>query len=167
MSYADLLKDRRWQKKRLEVLDAAGWVCERCESADNSQQLHVHHRRYVRGRKPWEYSVHELQALCESCHKLAGDEIKNLDDAIADLKLSCGPAEIDQVIGFARAVVVLSNGPDRMRINTYEQAMGAYQACEGHDADFVIDRLEGDLFDIQRLRDLISEPPELRKDWPR
>jgi hypothetical protein len=30
MSYADLLKDRRWQKKRLEVLDAADLKCESC-----------------------------------------------------------------------------------------------------------------------------------------
>jgi hypothetical protein len=50
MAYFDLLNDRRWQRNRLDVLDAAGWVCERCDSSDNSQQLHVHHRRYVPGR---------------------------------------------------------------------------------------------------------------------
>jgi hypothetical protein len=40
MSYADLLKDPRWQKKRLEVLESNGWACEACGSA--TKTLHVH-----------------------------------------------------------------------------------------------------------------------------
>jgi hypothetical protein len=31
MSYGDLLRDPRWQKKRLEMLDAAEWKCTCCE----------------------------------------------------------------------------------------------------------------------------------------
>lgn len=32
--------------------------------------LNVHHRYYIKGNKPWEYSDDALITLCESCHKL-------------------------------------------------------------------------------------------------
>jgi hypothetical protein len=67
MPYRDQLLSPNWQRKRLERLDAAAWACESCE--DTSSTLHVHHRRYVKGRMVWEYSDDELQVLCETCHK--------------------------------------------------------------------------------------------------
>jgi hypothetical protein len=66
MTYADLLKDPRWQRRRLEVLERAGWACEQCSAT--TRTLHVHHVRYVRGRMPWAYGDDELQCLCEHCH---------------------------------------------------------------------------------------------------
>jgi hypothetical protein len=66
-SYSDLLKDPRWQRKRLESLEAAGWACARC--GDKETTLHVHHRQYIKGRKPWEYTLAELQVLCAPCHE--------------------------------------------------------------------------------------------------
>lgn len=65
-SYSELLKDPRWQKKRLECLDAAQWHCEDC--GDGTATLHVHHPIYVKGRKPWEYAQDDLQVLCVNCH---------------------------------------------------------------------------------------------------
>lgn len=67
MSYSDLLKDPRWQRKRLEVMEAAGFACELCRATDKT--LNVHHAKYVRGRKPWEYDRSELHCLCEGCHR--------------------------------------------------------------------------------------------------
>ena len=43
-SYKKLLKDPRWQKKRLKVLERAGWACEEC--GDTKTELHVHHTFY-------------------------------------------------------------------------------------------------------------------------
>lgn len=46
--YSQLLKDPRWQKKRLEILDRDDWKCTHCEAEHKT--LHVHHRhKYVRG----------------------------------------------------------------------------------------------------------------------
>jgi len=42
-----------WQKKRLEIMQLAGFKCERCRSSDDT--LNVHHAYYERGKKPWEY----------------------------------------------------------------------------------------------------------------
>lgn len=66
-TYFEKLKDPRWQKKRLEVLDKAEFRCALC--GDDSQTLHVHHKQYFKGREPWEYEVGQLAALCETCHK--------------------------------------------------------------------------------------------------
>jgi hypothetical protein len=66
MTYADLLKDPRWQRKRLEVFQRAEWSCELC--GDETTTLQVHHLRYVNGHKPWEYPLSDLASLCEPCH---------------------------------------------------------------------------------------------------
>jgi len=64
-TYAEKLKDPRWQRKRLEVLQAAGWRCQSCGGSNDT--LHVHHKRY-RKCHPWEYAAGELMCLCEPCH---------------------------------------------------------------------------------------------------
>jgi hypothetical protein len=65
-SYSDLLRDPRWQRKRLEVMQRAGFACELC--GDTRTTLNVHHTQYVRGRDPWDYPAAELRCLCEPCH---------------------------------------------------------------------------------------------------
>lgn len=65
-SYYEKLKDPRWQKRRLEVLEAAGWECVEC--GDGSTELHVHHILYRKGCDPWDYQPDELKALCAPCH---------------------------------------------------------------------------------------------------
>jgi hypothetical protein len=58
--------DLRWQKFRLKRLQLANW---RCESCSSTSTLHIHHKRYIRGRKPWEYSMSDTKVLCDDCHK--------------------------------------------------------------------------------------------------
>lgn len=67
MSYAEKLKDPRWQKKRLEVLENARWRCEDCQRPDKT--LEVHHCAYIRIKSPWEYDLNLLMALCGDCHQ--------------------------------------------------------------------------------------------------
>ena len=64
MTYSQKLKDPRWQKRRLHILELRGWKCERCK--DDKTTLHVHHKKY-RGQ-PWEALDHDLEVLCEPCH---------------------------------------------------------------------------------------------------
>jgi hypothetical protein len=65
-SYHELLKRPEWQRKRLEVMDRADFKCSRCSSHDKT--LNVHHRFYLKGRKPWEYPDDVFVCLCEACH---------------------------------------------------------------------------------------------------
>ena len=66
-TYSDKLKDPRWQRKRLEILQRDEWACRSC--GDKTNTLHVHHRWYVSGREPWEYPDVALLSLCQDCHK--------------------------------------------------------------------------------------------------
>ena len=66
-SYSEQLKDPRWQRKRLAILERADFTCEQCGSKDST--LHVHHGYYEKGCKPWEYPDKSLHCLCENCHK--------------------------------------------------------------------------------------------------
>ena len=138
MSYSDLLKDRRWQRKRLEVLNAADWKCESCDSSDDSQQLHVHHKRYVRGRKPWEYERDELQALCEKCHAVISETNALLDDAIGSVRM-IGEPMLSMVLGYVEAIVECAtlerNGFIKPR--SYEHAEGIGRAT-GNTAERIL-----------------------------
>lgn len=66
-TYAEKLRHPKWQRKRLEVLEAAGFECQYCGDKDST--LHVHHGYYAKGREPWEYESDSLHVLCEKCHE--------------------------------------------------------------------------------------------------
>jgi hypothetical protein len=78
------LKDPRWQKKRLEVMQRAGFACEWCESKDMT--LHVHHTYYEKYREPWDYPDWALMCLCESCHEQASEMMHDLSIEIGRLR---------------------------------------------------------------------------------
>lgn len=65
MTYAEKLKDPRWQKKRLEIMQRDNFACLNCCSKDKT--LNVHHVIYVKGLDPWDYGD-SLLTLCEECH---------------------------------------------------------------------------------------------------
>lgn len=67
MTYSTLLRLPQWQRKRLEVMFRDGFRCVSC-GADH-RTLNVHHKRYIRGHRPWEYDHDNLETLCEPCHE--------------------------------------------------------------------------------------------------
>ena len=66
MTYLEKLKDPRWQKKRLEILQRDDFQCQCC--GDTESEVHVHHTYYVFGKEVWEYDNETLITLCSSCH---------------------------------------------------------------------------------------------------
>jgi len=44
MKYSEKLKDPRWQKKRLKVLERDNWECKQC--GEKEETLHIHHLLY-------------------------------------------------------------------------------------------------------------------------
>lgn len=64
-SYSEKLKDPRWQKRRLAVLERDGWTCQNCGDTDST--LHVHHRWYE--GEPWDAPDEALETLCADCHQ--------------------------------------------------------------------------------------------------
>lgn len=67
--YWQKLRDPRWQRKRLEIMERDGFMCCWCDSGDST--LNVHHGYYEKGLEPWEYDSETLWTLCESCHQHA------------------------------------------------------------------------------------------------
>ena len=62
--YGDLLKDPRWQKKRLEIMNRDSFACQLC--GNKTKTLNVHHLAYK--SYPWDVADYLLITLCEDCH---------------------------------------------------------------------------------------------------
>ena len=76
--YRELLLLPEWREFRKKFIDESGGKCEKCDtegSADNP--LEVHHKKYIDGRKPWEYSEDELMVLCKRCHEKLHHNLAN------------------------------------------------------------------------------------------
>lgn len=74
MTYIEKLKDPRWQRKRLEILNRDDFTCQMCD--DKETMLHVHHTYYENGLEPWEYPNESLRTLCSNCHKYETIDLK-------------------------------------------------------------------------------------------
>ena len=70
--YRKKLRDPRWQRKRLSILERADWRCEWC--GNSRSNLQVHHGWYPpkgKERDPWQVPGAVLYCLCDSCHERA------------------------------------------------------------------------------------------------
>ncbi len=76
VSYSEKLRDPRWQKMRLEVMQRDKFTC--CHCRDDEKTLNVHHLTYTKGAAPWEYELSNLITLCEDCHELAEERITKI-----------------------------------------------------------------------------------------
>lgn len=96
MKYSDKLKDPRWQKKRLEILEDREWTCENCGNRD--KELHVHHKHYEYNKDPWNYDDNRFFVFCKNCHSEWHGAKKELDKIIGNIGSS---ANIERIIGYA------------------------------------------------------------------
>lgn len=85
MTYQEKLKDPRWQKKRLEILQRDNFRCVVC--GDDKTTLHVHHKNYQYNKNPWNYKSNNFMTLCESCHSDEESCKLMFNDYIHDLLL--------------------------------------------------------------------------------
>jgi hypothetical protein len=67
-NYSSQLRDRRWQKRRLEIMERDRFKCRLCDSHDETIPLHVHHIYYAKDMAVWEYPDDALITVCEECH---------------------------------------------------------------------------------------------------
>lgn len=105
LSYAEQLRHPNWQRRRLERLEVARFMCECCGSGEKT--LHVHHNRYIKGRLAWEYGDDDLLVLCEECHAHEHLAQQQFKDILEHSLLATGEA-VAIIGGFC----VLRNLPD-------------------------------------------------------
>lgn len=108
-TYSELLRDPRWQRKRLEVMDRAGFACETCECKDKT--LNVHHRLYRKGAMPWDYAPDELVCLCEDCHTEEHSQRELIQSALAGLSPH-GQSYISEVLGYIEGKILMAEWAD-------------------------------------------------------
>lgn len=65
MNYLEKLKDPRWQKKRLEIMQRDNFQCTICD--DDKITLNVHHNFYK--GEPWDVNNKDLITTCVYCHE--------------------------------------------------------------------------------------------------
>jgi len=70
-TYAEKLKNPRWQKMRLLILNRDKFRCKFCGNKEKT--LNVHHIYYKKDCDPWDYPETLLITLCEDCHKTIND----------------------------------------------------------------------------------------------
>lgn len=95
--YSEQLKDPRWQKKRLEILQRDEFKCVQCD--DEKSQLHVHHVYYLKGKYLWDYPDILLVTVCKTCHAETPLAIDRLRESVrlANPKIISGfAAELEQ-----------------------------------------------------------------------
>lgn len=98
-------KDPRWQRKRLERFEAAGWKC--CECASKKSELNLHHYWYEKGNEPWDYPDECFAVLCDRCHQEWHDKKLTIDK-----QLRFSLSEMDQAAGLLCGLNCALNGRD-------------------------------------------------------
>lgn len=93
MTYADKLKDPRWQKKRLKVFERDNWKCRFCGNTDRN--LQIHHTRYFPEFEPWDYESQYLITLCNKCHQSESDNRKEADKELSSALCQIGFSHYD------------------------------------------------------------------------
>ena len=64
----NLYRSKEWRTFRAELIRLEDGRCTRCLSTGPQTILHAHHKFYLPGRKPWDYSYQDCEILCQSCH---------------------------------------------------------------------------------------------------
>jgi hypothetical protein len=115
--YADKLKDPRWQKKRLQVLERDNFTCKYC--SDGKTELHVHHLKY--SGAPWDVDLSKLETVCKHCHSVL-ETIKSTVGEFNVLSIrkyparDLGPSSLIQLFVFG----VNKNNVEFLIIYTYD-----------------------------------------------
>lgn len=78
--YLEKLRDPRWQKRRLEIMNRDHFSCQNC--CDTKQTLNVHHQSYERGKDPWDYPDCYLITLCDDCHEIESRLRRETEDKL-------------------------------------------------------------------------------------
>lgn len=131
-TYSELLRDPRWQRKRLEVLQREDFTCEDCGAKDKT--LNVHHDKYRPGAAPWEYDASELRCLCEDCHAKEHALLEAFKARWKDAIDGLGQSDLYQVLGYAEGLLAMTRqGEDNIHVINAEHWQGLSDSASAQD----------------------------------
>ncbi|MEZ7528252.1 HNH endonuclease [Cloacibacterium normanense] len=59
-----------WKSFRGDIIESDGFICSHCGRNSFDVVLQVHHTKYIKGRKLWEYAGEDCITLCRGCHAM-------------------------------------------------------------------------------------------------
>lgn len=127
MEWKEQYRHPLWQRKRLEMLEAADFTCQRCASKET--HLHVHHKHYVKGRMIWEYEKYELEVLCEPCHDEAHADKNMLQEILSSIPTGAIPDITFLVFGFCCHI----KGPARLDYENLDVGPSRFSNLRGYE----------------------------------
>jgi hypothetical protein len=140
LTYWQQLKHPKWQRRRLEILQRDDFMCAACLATEKT--LHVHHKRYVKGRMLWEYPDDELVALCDDCHAVEHERINEFLGVVAASWDSL-TSLTDLVRGFSAPLIDSESADKFFRTASQMQIAGAiarqFQFLKPEDARRIYD----------------------------
>lgn len=143
-----------WSRFRAEVIRLDGDRCVRCSRGHGDVVLQVHHKRYIAGRRPWEYPHSECETLCKGCHAeehgiimpSSGWLLLSTDD-LGDLNGNCELC--GTALRYSYAIVHPGWGSMAVGTDCCDKLTGTTDASEYHDMM---------LKDRGKLRRFVSSP---------
>ncbi|MBK9391888.1 MAG: HNH endonuclease [Bacteroidetes bacterium] len=60
--------NHQWKEFRDHIIELDGYKCAKCGRSNGEVILQVHHKTYIKGKKPWEYPLKDCMTLCKGCH---------------------------------------------------------------------------------------------------
>ncbi len=114
--YSEKLKDRRWQQKRIRILERDDYKCRDCAGGEF---LNVHHC-YYKG-EPWEVDDDLLLTLCRNCHALRQDFEDALRLSIGRLSARLKASDVERFrVRFKRMMFEFENDLSKFIEKVYE-----------------------------------------------
>lgn len=106
-TYSEKLKDPRWQKRRLHILERDQWACQRCFGTEDT--LHVHHRWYH--GEPWDAPEEALETLCVDCHDSESSQRAETEERLLAAMRRCFTySDVEELAGAIECVPTASRG---------------------------------------------------------
>ncbi len=121
MTYSQKLRDPRWQKKRLQILERDRWKCVACE--DDQKNLQVHHVVY-RKIDPWDYPDECLQTLCCDCHELRQ---RQMDALVDQFRMHLKDIPNDDILGAHHFFITIAEAYERSRVTQCRLPRGLFE----------------------------------------
>lgn len=85
MNYSEQLKTEQWKIFRNKVFNHyKGCGCIGCGDYSNEGKHEIHHLRYIKGRKAWEYDMKDVVPLCRGCHDLYHKTRERLENLLTE-----------------------------------------------------------------------------------
>jgi hypothetical protein len=126
-TYSEKLKDPRWQKKRLEIMERDRFACQQC--GDEKSTLSVHHTYYVSKRDVWDYPSWSLSTLCEDCHKSKHERhCEDDEDGSPKIKYSDWEQTLDLLVEKTEDVSALWDIMVQIAIKKADSKMSVYES---------------------------------------